>query len=168
MRLHSCVVCVMALAALSPQMSCRQNFPRLAGPYLGQAPPGTTPRVFARNAVSTSDDELNSVFTPDGREFYFTIQGADTRWTIMRSALENGRWTQPPASFSGKWSDVDLFITPDGRQLYFCSNRPLQGDLPKDFDIWVCEPSGAGWSEPRNMGWPINSPFRRVLSHPHP
>jgi hypothetical protein len=137
-----------------------RDFSRLAGPYLGQTPPGTTPQVFAPNAVSTSDHELNSVFTPDGREFYFTVERDDGRWTIMRSVLENGRWTPPaPASFSGKWSDVDLFITADGRQLYFCSNRPLQGDAPKDFDIWVSERSGAGWAEPRNMGAPINSPF---------
>ena len=137
-----------------------RDFSRLEGPYLGQTPPGTTPQVFAPDAVSTSAHELNSVFTPDGREFYFTIQGEDGGWTIMRSALENGRWTPPaPASFSGKWSDVDLFITVDGLHLYFSSNRPLQGGAPKDFDIWVCERSGAGWAEPRNMGAPINSPF---------
>jgi hypothetical protein len=143
----------------SAAAGARRDFSRLAGPYLGQTPPGTTPQVFAPNAVSTADRELNSVFTPDGREFYFTIQGGHGRWTIMRSVLENGRWTPPaPASFSGKWSDVDLFITADGRHLYFCSDRPLQGDAPKDFDIWVCERSGAGWGEPRNMGAPINSP----------
>ncbi len=136
-----------------------RDFSGLAGPYLGQAPPGTIPQVFAPNAVSTTARELNSVFTPDGHEFYFTIQGEGGRWTIMRSALEHGRWTAPtPASFSGKWSDVDLFITADGRQLYFCSNRPVQGDAPKDFDIWVSDRAGAGWSEPRNLGAPINSP----------
>jgi hypothetical protein len=136
-----------------------RDFAQLSGPYLGQAPPGPTPRLFAPNAVSTTAHELNSVFTPDGREFYFTIQGDDRQWTIMRTALENGRWTVPkPASFSGRWSDVDLFISADGRRLYFCSNRPLQGDAPKDFDIWVCDRAGDGWSEPRNLGAPINSP----------
>ena len=138
-----------------------RDFSRLSGPYLGQAPPGSTPQLFAPNAVSTAARELNSVFTPDGREFYFTVQGADRRWTIMRSSLENGRWTAPaPASFSGRWSDVDLFITADGRQLYFCSNRPVEGDAPKDFDIWVCDRGGegAGWREPRRLGAPINSP----------
>jgi hypothetical protein len=136
-----------------------RDFSGLAGPYLGQAPPGTIPQVFAPNAVSTTARELNSVFTPDGSEFYFTIQGEDGRWTIMRTALEHGRWTVPtPASFSGKWSDVDLFITADGRQLYFCSNRPVQGDALKDFDIWVSDRAGAGWSDPRNLGAPINSP----------
>lgn len=136
-----------------------RDFSGLAGPYLGQAPPGTTPRVFAPNAVSTTARELNSVFTPAGNEFYFTIQGEDGRWTIMRSALDHGRWTAPtPASFSGTWSDVDPFITADGQQLYFCSNRPVRGNAPKDFDIWVSDRAGAGWGEPRNLGAPINSP----------
>jgi hypothetical protein len=114
---------------------------------------------FAAGIVSTEGRELNAVFTPDGREFYFTVHGDDRRWTIMRMALEDGRWSPPrPATFSGRWSDVDLFITADGQRLYFCSNRPLRGDAPpKDFDIWVCERSGNGWSEPRNPGAPINS-----------
>jgi formylglycine-generating enzyme required for sulfatase activity len=137
-----------------------REFPRLTGPYLGQTPPGSTPQLFARGIVSTEADELNAVFTPDGREFYYTIRGEDRRWTIMRMALENGQWSQPrPASFSGRWSDVDMFISADGRRLYFCSNRPLQGDTSKDFDIWVCERSSTGWSEPQNLGEPINSPF---------
>ena len=134
--------------------------PALKGPYLGQTPPGTTPRVFAPGIVSTEGRELNAVFTPDGTEFYYAVAGTDHRWTIMRVALENGRWSPPrPAPFSGRWSDVDMFITADGRRLYFCSNRPLEGDTPKDFDIWMCERSASGWGEPQHLGAPINSPF---------
>jgi len=48
------------------------NFPVLKGPYLGQNPPGMTPEVFAPNIISTDKRELNSVFSPDGKEFYFT------------------------------------------------------------------------------------------------
>jgi ankyrin repeat protein len=133
----------------------------IAGPYLGQPPPGLSPRMFASGVVSTERNELNSVFMPDGREFYFTIRGASGRWTIMMmTAGEDGRWSRPrPASFSGRWSDVDLFITADGRQVYFCSNRPLpgQGDATKDFDIWMSERTAEGWSAPKNLGAPVNS-----------
>lgn len=136
------------------------RFPSIAGPFLGQPPPGLTPRMFAPGIVSTERDELNAVFTPDGKEFYFTIRNATGRWTIMRMALEKAGWSQPqPASFSGRWSDVDLFITADGRRLYFCSNRPLteQGGAPKDFDIWMSERTATGWSRPVNLGAPVNS-----------
>ena len=136
------------------------RFPSISGPYLGQAPPGLSPRMFAAGIVSTERNELNSVFTPDGKEFYFTIRDASGRWTIMTMALEKGRWSTPrPASFSGRWSDVDLFITADGRRLYFCSNRPLrdQEDSPKDFDIWMSERTANGWSASANLGAPVNS-----------
>jgi len=145
--------------ARGEQAPSRQSAKPLAGPYLGQTPPGSTPQLFAKGVVSTEADELNSVFTPDGKEFYFTVRGPDGRMTIMRMAIENGQWSTPrPASFSGRWLDADPFITSDGQRLYFCSNRPVQGDRMKDFDIWVCERSGNGWSEPRNLGEPINSP----------
>jgi hypothetical protein len=141
------------------QAPSRQAPKPLTGPYLGQPPPGSTPQVFAPGIVSTEADELNAVFTPDGKEFYFTIHGTDGRMTIMRMAIENGQWSTPrPASFSGRWIDADPFITSDGRRLYFCSNRPVQGEAGKDFDIWFCERSGAGWGEPQNLGEPINSP----------
>jgi ankyrin repeat protein len=131
-----------------------------AGPYLGHRPPGLSPEMFAPRIVSTERNELNAVFTPDGREFYFTIRGASGRWTIVMTAREFGGWSwRRPASFSGRWSDVDPFITADGRRLYFCSNRPLngQGDAVKDFDIWMSERTAKGWSEPKNLGAPVNS-----------
>jgi ankyrin repeat protein len=137
------------------------KYPEITGPYLGQEPPGLSPRIFAPGVVSTERSELNSVFTPDGKEFYFTIRRASGQWTIMiMAAGEDGRWSRPrPASFSGKWSDVDLFITADGRRVYFCSNRPLrsQGGKAKDFDIWMSERTAQGWAEPVNLGAPVNS-----------
>lgn len=46
------------------------------GPYLGQKPPGMIPEIFAPGIISTAKEELNSVFSLDGREFYFTrIEG---------------------------------------------------------------------------------------------
>ena len=42
--------------------------------YFGRTPPGTTRTLFESRFVSTGLDELNSVFSPDGREFYFCIR----------------------------------------------------------------------------------------------
>ncbi|HEY0590978.1 MAG TPA: ankyrin repeat domain-containing protein, partial [Thermoanaerobaculia bacterium] len=134
--------------------------PAVTGPYLGQTLPAASPHMFAPGFVSTERHELNSVFTPDGKEFYFTIRDAAGRWTIVMTALCEGRWTRPrPAAFSGRWSDVDPFVSGDGRRLYFCSNRPLepQGAAAKDFDVWMCERTAEGWSAPVNAGAPVNS-----------
>jgi len=136
------------------------EFPKLKGLYLGQKAPGFEPALFAPGVVSTEKDELNSVFTPDGREFYFAVSTGRMKWKFMVMKQGKEGWGRPQeASFSGRWSDVDLFISPGGRKLYFSSNRPLegQGDARKDFDVWVAERSADGWSEPVNLGPPVNS-----------
>ena len=136
------------------------EFPKLAGRYIGQKPPGPAPEIFAPGLVSTERDELNSVFTPDGREFYFAVSTGRMKWKFMVMKQGKEGWDRPQeASFSGRWSDVDLFISPDGRKLYFSSNRPAggQGEAKKDFDVWAAERAGEGWSEPVDLGPPVNS-----------
>src|SRR4029079_6027576 len=48
--------------------------------------------------------------------------------------------------------------TRDGSKLYFISNRPVPSKAKPGLDIWVMERSSTGWSEPKNLGAPINSP----------
>jgi len=40
--------------------------------YLGKPVPGNIPVVFAPDIISTGENELNSVFACNGREFYFS------------------------------------------------------------------------------------------------
>jgi Tol biopolymer transport system component len=75
--------------------------------------------------------------------------------------LEKGKWSKPEvASFSGKYSDLEPAFSPDGKKLFFVSNRPLsgQGEPKQDYDIWFVERGGTGWGEPQNPGPPLNSP----------
>ncbi|HSQ35662.1 MAG TPA: ankyrin repeat domain-containing protein [Candidatus Binatia bacterium] len=154
---HDAIVKILMAAGAKKILKDR---PELKGEYLGQPEPGATPALFAPGVVSTEKSELNSIFTPDGREFYFTIQKTQGSWTIMAMKREGDLWSRPQvASFSGVHSDVDLFIAPDGKKLYFCSNRPRgeKDEAKKNYDIWVVERRGDGWSEPANLGAPINS-----------
>jgi len=135
----------------------RADAPKLVqGPYLGQTPPGSTPAVFAPNVVSTEGGELNSVFSPDGHEFYFTRQ---RRVWVVRE--ENGVWGRPQRlAVAGDYSAVDMFVTGDGTRMYICSDRPLagRGEAKKDRDIWVVTRAAQGWSDPTNLGETVNSP----------
>ncbi|MCP5101786.1 MAG: hypothetical protein GY950_00320 [bacterium] len=137
----------------------QENFPLLKGPYLGQKPPGLTPELFASGIVSTERTELNCAFSPDGSELFFTVWKAGQN-TLMTMKQENGCWTRPAvAAFSGSYSDVDPYITRDGKRLYFSSMRPLTGTgAAKDSDIWYVEKTGEGkWSKPIHPGMP-NTP----------
>ena len=132
----------------------------LNGEYLGQTRPGLTPLLFAPGFVSTEHGQLNAVFTNDGKEFYFTQSKRGTHFTIMVTKQVNNLWMLPEtAPFSGKYSDVDHFISPKGKKFFFCSRRPLtkDGEPKKDHDFWMMERTGAGWSEPRHLGTDVNT-----------
>ena len=79
-------------------------------------------------------------------------------WIVV-SRLQNGAWTTPEiAPFSGRYNDIDPTISPDGKRFFFASTRPTEGTAPKkDFDLWVMERTATGWSEPTNLGAPVNS-----------
>ena len=91
-----------------------------------QRPP-RGPEIFARGIVSTEAPEFAVTFTPDGREGFFNRASADRqRLAIMiTTRTPAGAWSAPVvAAFSGTFRDIDPFVTPDGRRLYFSSDRP--------------------------------------------
>jgi ankyrin repeat protein len=131
----------------------------MKGDYLGREKPGQIPVMFAPGFVSTERPQLNAVFTPDGKEFYFSLRKSNAPFTIMVTKQVNNRWTKPEtAPFSGKYSDVDQSISPDGKRFFFCSDRPVKkGGKPRDHDFWVMERTAAGWGEPRHLGFEVNT-----------
>ncbi len=115
----------------------------LQGPYLGQEPPGETPKVFAPGIVSTAgQNEFCASFSPDGKEFYF-----NRGMTIMVCRLEKQGWTAPePAAFSLGFRSHEAHLAFDNQRLFFGASRP-----PHPYGIWLTERTSAGWSEPRRM-----------------
>lgn len=134
--------------------------PILAMVLFGLAAAIPEPNVFAPGVISTGEYESHAAFSPDGGKIYFLKNTADfNHWTIVSSRLQGSKWSTPEVvSFSGRYSDADPFVTPDGSKLYFISNRPVDGKPKEDLDIWMVERKGDGWGEPRNLGAPINSP----------
>ena len=156
---------IFLLALIFIQCTEQSDFPVLKGPYLGQQPPGITPEIFAPGIVSTEKNEVNSVFSADGTEFYFSIFRPGKGYVIMVMREEDDGWTKPQvASFSGNYSEVDMFITHDGKQFYFISKRPLRENGPRSsgYQIWVMEREKQGWGEPRSLGPSINSGARQL------
>ncbi len=138
------------------------EFYELSGDYLGQELPGMTPRLFAPGIVSTGISERDMAITPDGDEIYFSgVIGANHSFSaILVVKRVEGRWSKPEvAPFSGHYMDLEPAISPDGQQFFFLSNRPLPGSSEPigGEDIWVMERTSEGWSEPSNLGPPVNS-----------
>ena len=97
-------------------------------------------------------------FSPDGRDAYFTSrpESAGTERPplhIYHSRMEQGSW-QPasPVNFSSpQWSDLDPFVSVDGKRMFFVSTRPAPGkdSSKRDMDIWVSDLRGNDWGEPQ-------------------
>lgn len=74
----------------------------------------------------------------------------------------NGTWSEPkslgPKINLPEYNEMTPYLAPDGVTMYFSSNRP--GGLG-DNDIWMTkrlDNSWQKWSEPVNLGGPINTP----------
>ncbi len=116
---------------------------------------------FAPGIVNTRYDEEATSFSPDNKTVYFFMGSVYP--TICYSQNINGQWTTPQvASFSGKWSEMDPFVSPDGKKLFFTSNRPLPGApqnaANKRFELWYADNIGAdNWGEPHHLDAPVNT-----------
>ena len=146
------VVATFALAGYTPLRALEQE--------------GFRAERVAPGRVSTAADEVFPAVSPDGRALYFSRVKQGRGWsdqTIFISNRVDGEWTEPVvAPFSGTASsDRAPRFSPDGRQLFFSSNRQLpNADAERrDFNIWMMDLMREGdWSEPRPLSATVNTP----------
>ncbi|WP_291723345.1 hypothetical protein [Bernardetia sp.] len=127
--------------------------------YLGQKPPSEMPEIFAPNLISKLDRyEFGCTFSRDGKAMFFGVDNNGTM-EIYSTHLENGSWTAQEKLFGNDTiSYNDPMLSPDDKKLFFISNKPIStSEAKKDIDIWFVERTKKGWSEPKNIGMPINS-----------
>jgi hypothetical protein len=167
----------MALIFVTPDQLWAETtsgqWPILSGSYLGQKTPGMTAEIFADRLVSTDGSEINSAFSPNGDEFFYTAWEPDTGTRIMVTRLVDGLWTEPVrAVFSTHPTDVDPAISPDGERLVFGSRRPRPGESEdrEGFDLWFARRLDDAWGDAEFMGPAVNSGSSQVyatLTHDH-
>jgi hypothetical protein len=128
--------------------------------YPGRQLPADTPQLFAKGILSDGLSNRDFTISPKGDEIFFTLQQARfVSSTILHLTQKNGQWSKPEvAPFSGRYRDLEAAFSPDGQTIYFSSDRPINGDKAKDFDIWKVKKLANGyWSEPQNLGSTVNS-----------
>lgn len=154
MKSYISTVILVVSAIISSCQNEKGGFPVLTGPYLGQAPPGLTPEIFAPRIISTGLYTRDIAISGDGKEIYFSIYD-EAVTGIFVTKLINDRWTEPViAPFSGKgFFDFEPHITPDGKKFMFLSNRPPDNLKPEDGwfyqNIWMMDLTDSGWSDPQ-------------------
>jgi hypothetical protein len=112
----------------------------------------STAELFGKGIISTGMSERDFALSPDGNEIYYTVQLPSSLFhaIVTLKKDQSGNWSKPEvASFSGHYSDLEPAFSADGQRLYFSSNRPINGEKPKDFDLWWVERNKGTWSEPK-------------------
>lgn len=127
-----------------------------AVPAAGQAGPMNMGPV-----VNSASRDAEPTFSRDGSTMYFNCRDrlGRTGNDICVSRRVDGGWSEPEiveAVSTEAYMEVEPLLSPDGRRLYIMSDRP--GGLGGP-DIWVSDLVDGEWSEPRNLGEPINSPY---------
>ena len=124
---------------------------------------GNTAEPFLPEIFSRFPNVRDIAISSEGDEIYFSVQSYQDEISVISYIKKiNGTWSKPRiAGFSGKYFDIEPFLSADGLKLFFSSNRPLEmsDNKPKDFDIWYVhrENKNSEWSHPVNVGAPINS-----------
>lgn len=121
--------------------------------------PKDSVEIFKLPAYIQQFSVRDFALSPTGDEIFITVESnKNTFSSIVHFQKIGKKWKSDIASFSGNYSDLEPTFSPDGNTLYFVSNRPLQKDSAIiDFDIWKVEKINGGWSEPKNLGAPLNT-----------
>jgi len=107
----------------------------LEGPYLGQNPPGATPKAFAPCGRSTEHRDSSAFFTPNMKEFYFSRKShKDGKWSLVAFKSENNRWRE---SVVGARVGRPI-ISPDGKTMHLGKN--------------YMQRTKTGWSKVKSLG----------------
>jgi tetratricopeptide (TPR) repeat protein len=110
--------------------------------------------------VNSSYWEGGACISPDGKTLLFTSerpggQGNSDIWMTKR--LNKKEWDKPVnlgAEINSPNDEGGLFLAPDGKTLFFCSNG--KGSMG-NYDIFKTTMENGKWTKPVNIGYPINS-----------
>lgn len=110
----------------------QDDFPILKGPYLGQKPPGLVAQPFAPGIISKDGWELEGVFAPGMKEFYFTTNRKKA--TVIGFRQENNVWKK----YIEFPRTGEIVFSPDGKRMH----------MAKGYKDRI----GDGWSERKSLG----------------
>jgi hypothetical protein len=141
-------------------------FISLVGPGRMVGDPAASSQLAAElvqpGVISTDGGEIFPALSPDGQTLYFNTHLAG--WSshrLMMSRLGPDGWGEPEMlPFSGVYNDRAPRPSPDGRVLFFSSDRPLPGaSRPRgDFNLWTVELMDDGsWGEPQPLPPPVTT-----------
>lgn len=118
-----------------------------------------TPETLGK-PINSSYWEGGACVSPDGKTIFFTSErkggmGHSDIWMVTRKSKTE--WNKPVnmgAEINTEFDEGGMFLSPDGKTLFFCSNghNSMGGQ-----DIFRTINENGTWSKPVNLGFPINT-----------
>jgi len=140
-------------------ISCRTTIPEISSIRFSEKDTNV-PEIFGDGVICKKDKNVfNLCFSPDGKTVYFTRREGTEKQKIYFSVFENQKWTEPKVASFSTDRDETPFITPDGKTLYFGSQRPIPNAESSgnfDMNIWKTEWKNNKWNEPTPISKTIN------------
>jgi outer membrane protein OmpA-like peptidoglycan-associated protein/tetratricopeptide (TPR) repeat protein len=112
--------------------------------------------------INTDFHESSACYTPDGKSVYFVSDkpqdGLGDRDIYLSVKDEKGKWGKAVnlgPTINTPYGEEGVFIHPDGKTMYFSSqgHKTMGG-----YDIFKSVLENGKWSEPVNLGYPVNTP----------
>lgn len=126
---------ISSLLTMSITIHAKNAFPLMEGPYLGQKPPGKTAEPFAPGVISKAGWDLEGVFAPGMKEFYYTTDsGKDTPSIVIGFRQINNVWKKY-TEFKRKG---EIGFSADGKRML----------MAKGYKERIAD----GWSERKSLG----------------
>jgi outer membrane protein OmpA-like peptidoglycan-associated protein/tetratricopeptide (TPR) repeat protein len=103
--------------------------------------------------IFSSDRDLNGNYV--GRDLWYIEKQSNGEWGEVKNM---------GAPINTEFDEESPYLHPDGKTLYFSSRGH---NSMGDFDVFVSEKQADGsWSQPRNMGYPVNTVGSDVFFQP--
>ncbi|MCB2407233.1 OmpA family protein [Hymenobacter lucidus] len=108
--------------------------------------------------INSRAHESSAAYTPDGRSLYFVSDkpGGIGNRDIYKVEIDGrGPAINLGSTINTPYGEEGVFLHPDGKTMYFSSegHNSMGG-----YDIFKSVFENGKWSEPENLGWPINTP----------
>ncbi len=119
------------------------------------------PRSLEGKYVNSTYFESSACITPDGNTLFFVSErekegfGHGDIYMVKKEGKEWGKPVNLGSPINTVYDEIGVYIHPDGKTLFFSSNghKTMGG-----YDIFMSVLGDDGkWSEPINLGYPINS-----------
>lgn len=122
--------------------------------------------------ISSGFNETHASFTPDGNTIFFSSErpeGLGGKDIFYSNKLPDGTWGKPinaGEKINTPLDEESPFIHPDGKTLFFSSSAH---NSMGGYDVFKSTLNENGeWSEPQNIGYPINTPADDLFYLPVP